>query len=741
MNLGSTTNEPTGTPNVQGTLRSNRSRGCMKRHNRVPFWLVGLIVILVTTGLGCSVYFNTFFNARKAFNSAEKTRKESNRARAGQRDYQMAIEKALKVVENHPNSKYYDDAVYVLGVSYFHMQQYGKAERRFRELLADYPESKYVKEVMLYLAKTKLELGDIDDAMIGFGEIFESDFDKAFKAEAAIGLGNYHQEEKNYGEARRYFMAVRDSLGDDVDARVVQQSIADGYFEMFQFRDALGAYLQVFGMDPGKNDKYHAQYRVAICSFRLQRIGEGISYLEELAEDELYYDSLGILLLTMAEGYEYDEDLVQAEAVYEEVVLTIERPLWQAMAQYRLGLIYQIDYDQLDRAKEYYDKASEADRASPIRNEAIMRSSDIGKLETFARSNLDSAATPEAIDEAAYTQYSLGELYWFKLAKPDSAIVEMQYLIDSFPDSYYAPKGMIALAQMTRDYTEDSTAADSVLKESLRRYPSSDFIPDALEALSLKETAADTGYAALHIDAAENYLIDSENSDSARAEYQYVVDNFPESKFFMSAKFALLWLNETYYSPGDSSVIFAYQEFIDSFPDNEFANLAMRRIGSQPGRSNVTQEAGDELDPDAVDSDFDELESIDWQDSLAIWDPMTALYRGMDGDTLVDIRLEPIETLITFDFPDEAAIGNRYDWILYFQILIDFSGTVIDYNLKIPSGMESMDERAMETVGSMTFDAMAVSNRIVDAGLSNKSGTEGTWFVFPYTITKPEYLR
>jgi len=713
----------------------------MKRCNRVPFRLIGLIVITITVGLGCSVYFNTFFNAKKAFNAAETTRKESKRATAGQRDYQVAIDKALKVVERHPNSKYYDDAVYVLGVSYFHTQQYGKAERRFRELLADYPESGFVREIRLYLAKTKLELGEIDDAMTAFSEIFESDYDKAFKAEAAIGLGNYHHEEKNYAEARRFFMAVRDSLGDDLSSREAQRNIADGYFEMFQFRDALGAYLQTLGMDLSKNEKYHAQFRSALCSFRLQRIDEGIGYLEELVDDELYYDSLGILLLTIAEGYEYDDDLVQAEAIYEEVASTSERPAWQAMAYYRLGLIYQIDYDQLERSKEYYDQAAEADRASPIRNDAIMRSSDIGKLETFARSPLDSAATPVAIDEAAYTQYMLGELYWFKLVKPDSAITEMRYLIDSFPTSYYAPKGMIALAQMIREHLEDSTTSDSLLKEMLHQYPASDFMPEALEALSLKGTAADTGYAAIHIDAAENFLIESENSDSARARYQYVVDHFPESKYFVSAKFALVWLDEMYYSPGDSSVIFGYQEFADSFPGNEYADLALRRIGAQLRIADVAQESTEELTDEVAESDRDTLFTVSWEDSVANWDPMLALYRGLEGDTLVDIRLEPIETLIEFEFPDEAAIGQQYDWKLYFQILIDFSGKVIDYVLKIPSGIGQMDERAMETVGSMTFDAMEVSNRIVDAGLADSRDAEGSWFVYEYTVVKPEYLR
>ncbi len=629
----------------------------------------------------------------------------------------------------------------MLGVAYYHTEEYGKAERRFRELLANYADSKFAREANLYLANAKLKLGDIDAAMTRFGEIFEADYDKAFKAEAATALGTYHQEEKDFEEARRYFMAVRDSLGDALASRDAQVQIADGYFEMFQLRDALGAYLQVLGMDPDNDQRYHALYRAAACSFRLQRIETGLAYLDELAADELYYDSLGILKLTMGEGYEYDDDLGQAETVYEDVAATSERTLWQSMANYRLGLIYQIDYDRLKQAKEYYDLAAEGDRRSPVRDDALMRSSDIGKLDTFSRSRLDSTATPAAIDEAAYTQYSLGELYWFKLNKPDSARQEMQYLVDSFATSYYAPKGLIALSQMVREDLEDDRAADSLLKEVLRRYPNSDYLPEALEALGLMGTAADTGYAALYIARAEDFLIDEEQSDSARRYYQRVVDDYPESKFFVPAKFALIWLDEIYDAPGDSSVILAYQEFADSFPGNDYAGMALRRIGSRPSRPSPGREGRDDV-PAGQETDTGTIAAVDDYDysDTGYIDPLQALYRGPDGDTLVDIRLEPIETLRPFDFPAEASTGNQYDWQLYFQIFVDFSGKVVDYRLKIPSGIEEIDERAEETIGSMTFDAMDVSNRAVDAALE-RTGGEGRWFIYQYIVRKPDHLR
>jgi hypothetical protein len=34
-----------------------------------------------------------------------------------------------------------------------------------------------------------------------------------------------------------------------------------------------------------------------------------------------------------------------------------------------------------------------------------------------------------------------------------------------------------------------------------------------------------------------------------------------------------------------------------------------------------------------------------------------------------------------------------------------------------------------------------VSNRVVDAGQTEKKTEEGYWFVYMYTVSKPEYLR
>ncbi len=696
-----------------------------------------LLVLLLSFAAGC-IYYNTFFNARKAFNDAEKARKESSydRPRINTTQYKKAIEKSLKVVENYPNSKWYDDALYLLAVSYYYTKQYVKSERRCREILANYPDSKYATEARLYQAKALLQQNYVSEAMELFKELFDSEeVKKGYKSEAAMALGAYHFDNRSYDEANRYFMAVRDSLGSDQGKKVAQNYIADGHFQLFQFKDALGAYLQILGMDPNNNERYHALYYAAICSYRMQKTDVGMDYLQTLIKDEIYFDSLSVLMLKLAEGYEYEDDLDEAEGVYYKVATEEKNGKVAARAYYNLGLTYQFDYDGLAQAKKYYDKVVELDRSSEIGRDALQRSSDIGKLEEFARTiEIDSTTTQEMIDNAAQTQYRLGELYWFKLNKPDTAILEMQYLVDSFPAAHVVPKAMVALSQMVRKYEEDTLKADSILQAALEEYPHSDYIPEILELLGLRDTEADTGYAGLYIEKAEYFLVDKENIDSARTYYQYVVDHFLESKYFPQAHFTLIWLTETYESPGDSSLIFAYNEFIDSFPGTAWATEATRRTKYRPRRQKVPEEQADttsQSDEEPPDLFASQDETEGEEDTSTYVDPLQALYTAPDGEKAYDLpgNVRPLIVIEEFIYPTEAY-ALAWEGDLIFQIRLDFTGEVIDYVLKTYSGSEELDRRAEETLSTTTFDIGQL-----------RSELQGLWFVYKFRVRLPEHLR
>lgn len=691
-----------------------------------------LVLLLAILPAGC-VYYNTFYNAKKAFNEAEGSRKASKygKPRINQGQYKKAIEKALKVAENYPNSKYYDDALFVLGVSYYWTKQYGSAERRFREIIANYEESKFFRDAHLYLAKTELARGDVESAMESFAELLKQDVDREFKAEAAMALGIFHFEERRFDDAQRYFHFIRDSLGVDEEQIVSQRYIADGYYEMFQFDDARGAYLQILGMDPDLDERYHALFRATNCSYRMLQIEEGMDYLRTLMEDEKYFDSLNVLRLTLAEGYEWEGDVDETESTYDRVATDATNKLVKQEALYNLGLIYQYEYDNLARAKEYYDEAMKLGRGSEAGKGALDRSSSIGKLEDYARTiEIDSSTTQKMIDDAAFTQFQLAELLWFDLNKPDTAILEMRYLVDSFSTAYDAPKGLISLSQMILAHETDTAAADSILALVLERYSTSDYIPDALEAMGLTGTAADTGHAAAFMKLAERFLVDEENTDSARVYYQIIVDRFEDSQYYLQARFALIWMTETYENPGDSSVYLAYTEFADSFPGTEWSAEASKRTKYRPRRQ--VQPEDESIDSIRIDGrDYIAGEVYEGDSLVGYVDPEMAIYIDPDGGRVLDLdaNVRIIEVRLKFEYPTEAY-GSRWQGDLAFQIQLDFSGEVVDLVQKTWSDVEEINIRAEETVRSTVFDAQLIPQEAI-----------GSWFMYKLRITLPGHLK
>jgi TonB family protein len=67
--------------------------------------------------------------------------------------------------------------------------------------------------------------------------------------------------------------------------------------------------------------------------------------------------------------------------------------------------------------------------------------------------------------------------------------------------------------------------------------------------------------------------------DSALSLYDFIIQEFPSSRYAGKSAFAKAWIVEYYANPGDSTVILAYQSVIDQYPETEYAEEAKIRLG------------------------------------------------------------------------------------------------------------------------------------------------------------------
>jgi TolA-binding protein len=75
-----------------------------------------------------------------------------------------AIILGSKILADKKANKYKEDALFIVGKAQFYKNDFIGAERKFRELLANYPQTKYGAQVQVYLARSMLVNHDIDTA-------------------------------------------------------------------------------------------------------------------------------------------------------------------------------------------------------------------------------------------------------------------------------------------------------------------------------------------------------------------------------------------------------------------------------------------------------------------------------------------------------------------------------------------------------------------------------------------------
>ncbi len=122
---------------------------------------LGIFVFILF--ISCA-YFNTFYNAKTYFNEAERTYKERGNTSESLKKYRKVIEKCSKVLDRYPKSKYVDDALYLMALSYMRIGEKQKAKRKFEELFTFYPHTRYKNKALLDYASLLVSLGMYDSA-------------------------------------------------------------------------------------------------------------------------------------------------------------------------------------------------------------------------------------------------------------------------------------------------------------------------------------------------------------------------------------------------------------------------------------------------------------------------------------------------------------------------------------------------------------------------------------------------
>lgn len=608
---------------------------------------------------GCSVgdflgaYFNTFYNAQKTFNEAEREVLNTGVTVATSRTekaflapfdvppptkakFTTVIEKCSKLLQYHPESKLVDDALLMIGKSYYYQNEYQSAERKFKELLSTHPESDLIYETKLLLANTYYKNNDKPTAAVTAKELLDEAKKEELDgivAKTAILLAHIEFENRNYAEALGYYRMAAELSETSEERSGAYRAVAEMYMQQEKYKDAADAFIMSGEVSSEYLDAYRGQIGEARMLSRIGRHEESLTLLDNLSRNANYREFLGEVNLEIGNVYRNQNDFPSAEEQYRYVDTAYARTEVASLSHYQLGLLYERERNY-DSARVAYEKGkaefpqAEVTVALVKRSEAlnkyILHRTEIVKYDSIRRFLLlppDTTKTIVAVPDStkrivamtdstkhdstkslahvdsmevkvpsvpplsmdtvqarlAYNQLELASLFYASIGVLDSASYWYKQLLKDYPKSPYAPRALYTLAQIySQDSTDSRAKVDSLHREIVQRFPDSEFAVESRRYLKIPEPKKRVDPKETSYAIAEA-LVKRGEVTAALKSLKAIADVDSTSPYAAKAQYAIGWIYENV-KPNPDSSIASYQKLLKRFPQSAYASAVQPKL-------------------------------------------------------------------------------------------------------------------------------------------------------------------
>lgn len=227
-----------------------------------------------------TAYYNTFYNARRSYRSGVKSQERRDETvdrteyigvfvqsgpAGGGRDFEDAVLKSADVLRDHPDSKWVDDALLLIGKSYFYDGNYVGAQQKFREAID--LSTGLGDEARFWLARTFIAGGDFERAEASITEglaglVEEREWVSALR----LALGELRVKQGDWEEAA-------ENLSEGLEVVRDKEIAARASFLLGQVLETLGRYeeaVEAYGRVRGYRPDYELDYAAQYSSIRVE---------------------------------------------------------------------------------------------------------------------------------------------------------------------------------------------------------------------------------------------------------------------------------------------------------------------------------------------------------------------------------------------------------------------------------------------------------------------------------------
>ena len=417
-------------------------------------------------------YYNTFYMADSfykealdllALNEIEESENQQNLVSINTL-FDKAIKNAQIIEKDYYESKYIDDAYFILGMSSFYQNKISASKYYFERIFNEYNENDFFYKSIIMLSKLSLKMNDLDEFNLYISMIDQENLSSDEKVMFYLTLVDYNNYKENYKEviensllAINYTNAKTQKIPIYYNLLKIAENDKN-YIDAIEYINQIEYCLDGQNVNNDLLDKW-IDYNTYLQKFDLisEKLNSYIQ-LEMNIKKKVSYNLKLINNYINSKNYsKANKELNDLLDVYKDNG-TLKSEV--SHIYYLLGKIELEFYNDFEKSKFFFQESIDNSRISEYGKKSdsyikiVNEFNDIEYL--IESSNLDSSTSNIALDknekdilalnmDLDSLTYLSAQILFYDLGLKDLGLKKFQEIINSYPDSKYTHKSMILL--------------------------------------------------------------------------------------------------------------------------------------------------------------------------------------------------------------------------------------------------------------------------------------------------------
>lgn len=696
-----------------------------------------------------TAYFNTFFKSTEDFNEAiEEYRAATISVYDSRLDslgivppvspgvkekLNKAIERSSKIIQFHKNSKFIDDAVLLIGKSYYFLGDYINAERKFNEFISKLSSSNNADEAVLYLSRSKMKLGKKDEAEAMVKNLLKEATNNEIKSLAARDLGIIQFNKRNIEESVNYFKSSIE-YSDDNERKAEGQFILAKILSIYKPSQTAAEYGKVIDYSSDFDLSFYAKLNRAKGLIIIREFRQAEDELEDLRKKYREVPAYTQLVdLEIANARYGMKELKHAQDKYFEVIVKYPNSIASSGAYYFLAKHEEeVNKNYINALTNYQKSVSENNQSDYYINSA-------GKVKTLEKyfelrgeilgtGKIQIPSTNEELEKFKIAYNKERGIESPKESEQQSGEEQKSGDGTQKGDGKGKPGGLSERYIQSRDSSEDKSRTgfnpgnnpgknpenntgnnkdnfrrgetgndENLQKENetgITDGETKDTLNPKNDSLNLinEKNKMFTAY----FEIAELFMYNLNNSDSAEFYLKYLLDNFSESDYQAKVLYTLANFYKNNNKQTDADEIF--KKIVSVYPLTVYGYESKKILGIKTDRSDIVQNPADAIFSRALEFYNDK----NYADAI---NRLLEIPQKFPGDTMV------AKAYYGIGYIYENNILNKDSCLHYYKLLKEnFPSS--EYTLKIIpkldyiASLEVKDTTSTDTVKTEIPDSL-----------------------------------